>query len=303
MNQNPLIRSFYCATIAGILSTSCAVFSVEPRTGETTDIGVFAQDAISTARKVGLDQTLVVFDIDNTLLAMEQGLGADQWYEWQKELANEDPCHTQAVSDRLAIQGSLFFASAMRPTQPDAAALLRSIQDAGITVIALTSRGVDFRLSTFRELRRNGFDFRRNAIGPEEGWDETFIPDHGTRPARYEDGVFLTTGQHKGAMLNDLLDKSNTPLPSAILMLDDKQSNLDAVVETFSALGVPVRAWRYSGEDENVTNFSPDAAYEMLEEVLPAMRTIQDVFGRDHYDLPENTRAAHCEPQAIDSGP
>ncbi|MFT5139624.1 MAG: hypothetical protein ACI9H8_001603 [Lysobacterales bacterium] len=295
MKQNPLIRTFCCVAFAGILSTSCAVFSVESRTGETTDIAVFTEDAISTARKVGLDQTLVVFDIDNTLLAMEQGLGADQWYEWQKELANEDPCHVQAVENRLAIQGSLFFASAMRPTQPDSAALLRSIQDSGIRVIALTSRGVEFRLSTFRELRRNGFDFRRTAIGPDGGWDETFIPVHGIRPARYEDGVFLTAGQHKGVMLKDLLDKSNTPLPSAILILDDKQANLDAIVETFSALDVPVRAWRYSGEDENVANFNPDQAYEMLEELLPAMRTIQKVFGTDHYDLPENTRAAHCD--------
>ena len=59
----------------------------------------------------------MVFDIDNTLMAMEQGLGSDQWYEWQKNLQLTDPCDARLVSDRLAVQGALYFISAMRPTQ------------------------------------------------------------------------------------------------------------------------------------------------------------------------------------------
>jgi len=294
MNKTSIISSLLSVFVISLLCVACATPPIASQSNQTSDLAQFTSDALQVAELVGSENILVVFDIDNTLLAMEQDLGADQWYEWQKQLASTDPCHQQAVENRLAIQGALYFASAMRPTQIDTATLLRSLQDAGIPVIALTSRGVDFRLQTFRELRRNGFDLRRSAIGPQGGWDENFIPDHGIRPARFEDGVFLTTGQHKGAMLKDLLHKTNTPMPKVILMLDDKQKNLDAVGETFSELNVPVRLWRYTGEDKTVEGFDADKSHIMLQELLPALQTIQKVLGPDNYQLPVNIRAAEC---------
>ncbi len=190
----------------------------------------------------------------------------------------------------------MLFASAMRTTQANAPELVRRIQDQGIPVIALTSRGVGFRLQTFRELRRNGFDFRRTAIGPDGGWPGDFLPVNAIRPARYEDGVFLTTGQHKGAMLKALLDRTRTSMPAVIMLLDDVQANLDAVIETFSALNVPVRAWRYSGEDENVAAFDENSSDARWQELLPALKTIQKLLGPNHFELPENNRPAECVP-------
>ncbi len=54
-------------------------------------------------------------------------------------------------------------------------------------------------------------------------------------------------------------------LPGVIVMADDKQKNLDAVKETFSALNIPVHAWRYTGEDQNVREFNPDQADRPVE--------------------------------------
>ena len=73
--------------------------------------------------RYGKDTILVVLDIDNTLLAMEQGLGSDQWYYWQKDLGNTDPCSPRNVGDRFAVQGAMFHASAMRATQPHSVTL------------------------------------------------------------------------------------------------------------------------------------------------------------------------------------
>ncbi len=281
---------FFC----GLLCTSCTTISLPSRSHASDDLAVLVTDAIEVAASISPHNVIVVFDIDNTLMAMEQGLGADQWYEWQSDLWEKDPCHEHTVANRLAVQGALYFASAMRPTQTDAPDLVRQTQDAGIPVIAITSRGVGFRLQTFRELRRNGFDFRRNAIGPEGGWPENFIPDGAKRPTRYEDGVYLTSGQHKGAMLQNLLQRTNTPLPTVIFMADDNQDNLDAVTETFTGLGVSVRSWRYTGEDDNVAAFNAELSHHMWQELLPAMETIQKLFGPDNYELPENNRLAEC---------
>ena len=88
---------------------------------ETAELADVTADVLDLAERVGPENVLMVFDIDNTLLAMEQGLGADQWYEWQVELLNDDPCSVEYVGDLFAAQGALFFVSAMRPTQDDAA--------------------------------------------------------------------------------------------------------------------------------------------------------------------------------------
>ena len=262
---------------------------------ETADLADVTADVLALAEQTDKDRVLMVFDIDNTLLAMEQGLGADQWYEWQKDLAEEDRCSSQNVGNRFAVQGAVFFASAMRPTQDDAAQQVKIIQESGVAVIALTSRGPDYRLQTFRELRRNGYNFSHSAIGPPGADNLPFIPVDNGRLSRYEDGVFMTAGQHKGRMLYALLQKTGTAMPAVIVMADDKQKNLDAVKETFSALEVPVHAWRYSREDEYVASFDPEKAHAQWKSIEAALRQIQQVLGPDNYDLSSAVLPAECQ--------
>ncbi len=261
---------------------------------ETFDLADVTADALSLAEQAGADQLLVVLDIDNTILAMEQGLGADQWYEWQKSLGESDLCDPDNVGNPLAVQGALYFVSAMRSTQADGAAQVRAIQDRGIPVFSLTSRGPEFRLQTFRELRRNNFSFTYSSPGPQGGYEEPFMPVDNGRMSRYEDGVFLTAGQHKGKMLFALLKKTGTKLPAVIIVADDKQKNLDAIKETFSTLDVPVHAWRYAGEDENVRTFDPELAATQWNEINEPLQRIQQEMGPDNYDLSSAVRPVEC---------
>ena len=278
-----------------VFMVGCSSIPPLPTDRDTTDLAEVVEDTRELAKTVGIGNVLVVLDIDNTLLAMEQDLGSDQWYQWQKALADDEPCGPMTVPDRFAVQGAIYHASAMRPTQPDAAEQVRVLQDSGLRVIALTSRGTDYRLQTFRELRRNGYDFRRSALAPRAGWPENFIPSRGNRPARYEDGVFLTSGQHKGDMLLDLLERSEAALPTVVVTVDDKRGNLDALVEALAPLGVVVRSWHYLGEADRVAAFDPAASDSLWRSLEPALLTLQDRLGTDHYALP-NGPAEPCTP-------
>ncbi len=308
--QNPLTTSGLYALIATLVLTACTTNphlgqpdrSIQAMDRETSDLADVTADTLKLIEKIGTKNVLVVFDIDNTLLAMEQGLGSDQWYDWQKGLSEEDQCNPRNVGERFAVQGALYFVSAMRASQEDAAAQVRAIQDQGVAVIALTSRGPDYQLQTFRELRRNDFSFSYSAIGPVGGYDETFVPVEDGRFSLYEDGVFLTSGQHKGQMLYALLEKTSTPLPAVIVMADDKQKNLDAVKETFSALNIPVHAWRYTGEDDNVREFNPDLADSQWNSIDEALRQIQQTLGPDNYDLSGAVLPPVCD-QPVSSPP
>ena len=105
----------------------------------------------------------------------------------------------------------------------------------------------------------------------------------------------MTAGQHKGQMLTALLQKTGTALPTVIVMADDKQKNLDAVKETFSELEVPVRAWRYTGEDGTVQNFDPEQAATRWQAIEGALQQIQQVLGPDNYDLSTAVLPAECQ--------
>jgi hypothetical protein len=284
-----------CATAPEPAATIPAKYAVQNLRLETDDLGMIADTSIMLAGQFGPEQLLVVFDIDNTLLAMEQGLGSDQWYYWQKDLAQTDPCSPLYVGDRLRAQGALYYASAMRPTQPDAAQQLRRIQDAGIPVIAITSRGTEFRLATFRELRRNGISFWPNSLPPQHGFPDSFLPSGSESPVRYEDGVFMTAGQHKGEMLTLLLQKTGTPSPAVVVIADDKAKYLQQMMETFAGTGTAVHAWRYSREDANVADLDKAQAASMWDAALPALLTLQEVFGPDNFDLGELPAREGCQ--------
>ncbi len=300
--QFKLRTSSLPALLAALFLTACATNPPAQQTDrtikamdrETADLADITADTRGLLELAGRDNVLVVFDIDNTILAMEQGLGSDQWYEWQKGLDEADRCNPQNVGDRFAVQGALYYASGMRRTQEDGAVRLGNIQDLGVPVISLTSRGQNFRLPTFRELRRNGFSFSYSAIGPAGGYDEPFMPVNNGRLSRYEDGVFFTAGQHKGQTLLALLEKTGHRMPAVIVMVDDKQKNLDAVKETFSALNVPVHAWRYTGEDENVRTFDAEQAAALWKSIKDPLRHIQQELGPDNYDLGSAVPPPEC---------
>ena len=301
--QNPFTTSGLCALVAALTLSACATSPDPAQPGqtiraldrETSNLADVTTDTLKLIELTDRKGILVVFDIDNTLLAMEQGLGSDQWYDWQKHLSEDDQCNPRNVGDRFAVQGALYFVSAMRLTQQDGAKQVRAIQDEGVPVIALTSRGMNYQLQTFRELRRNNLNFSYSAIGPEGGIDEPFMPVTDGRLSLYEDGVFLTAGQHKGEMLYALLEKTGTPLPRVIVMIDDKQYNLDAIKQTFSALNIPVRAWRYTGEDKNVREFNTDQADRQWKAIDAALRQIQHSMGPDNYDLSGAVLPAECD--------
>jgi len=288
------LKATVLATVLLMFAACASVPPAQTLLAETDDLTMVTDSALQFAVRYGRDQVLVVFDIDNTLLAMEQGLGSDQWYYWQKDLAKNDPCSGYLVNNRFSVQGAIFFASAMRPTQPDAAEQIRRLQDAGLPVIALTSRGPDFRLQTFRELRRNGISFWPGALPPKRGYREPFIPEGGTRAALYQDGVFLTAGQHKGDMLKALLDKTGAGPPTVIIMADDKAENLQAVMNTFEGSGTAIHAWRYTREDANVAALDTQEAAAQWGAIKPALMKIEQIFGPDNFDLPAQVVREGC---------
>ncbi|MCF6263400.1 MAG: DUF2608 domain-containing protein [Xanthomonadales bacterium] len=240
------------------------------------------------------EDILVVFDIDNTLLAMNTQLGSDQWYDWQSAMQKADKCDPRLVRNRLASQGALFFSGSMRPTQNDAAAVVKKLQQQGTTVMAATARGWTFVLPTMRELRRNQMDFRATAPGPVNGYGE-FQAASAVRPLLYKDGVYMLAGQHKGDMLIELLNKIGGTLPKAIVVIDDKDYNLAAYEETAKRLNLNLYSIYYTGVSDWVASFNPEKVTADWQQARPALEQLQAIFGNDNFKLPTIDSKLECE--------
>lgn len=297
-----------------------------------TRIGRFEDAAptlVSLRERFGASRVLVVFDLDNTLLTAGQDLGSDAWYTWQEALLagaarNGPGCLEAKDFDALVeTQGLLYVLGRMQPTQPSdggapgTVGFVTSLQKAGFRAIVLTSRGPSFNDVTRRELRRNGLCFGASAVGPEGGFageidivprDEAVLASHlppgkpklvakllkDARPARYEDGVFLSAGQHKGGMLRLLLWRAGAESAfDAIVFFDDTQKHTERMREAFDGSRIDLHVFHYVNPSvlapgtlvgDPARQSSVDAAWREL-----AAR-LRDVYGRD----PLDTRKELC---------
>jgi len=198
--------------------------------GSTDELQLVIELSLNLAREYGGNNVLVVLEIDGTLLTGIPG-------------QDSDPCARPVDTQ----------SSTMHPVQENASQLVQRIQDAGMKVIVLTSRGPGCRSQTFADLRDNGFDFTSQAWPPVEGYREPFLPAGGNLPVVYEDGVFFTAGQNKGLMLKALLEKTGGPQPVLIVMADQSRESLNEVMKEFSWSSTKVQTWRYTRGMTEVT--------------------------------------------------
>lgn len=110
-------------------------------------------------------QVLVVFDIDDTLLANGPNtqLASSAWVNWQEHLTfggKEDPCRAaENGSDLYNIVSLLYSSLDLIETEASADSWLDELSENGVFTHALTSRSPIDQGSTLRELDDNGLSF------------------------------------------------------------------------------------------------------------------------------------------------
>ncbi len=198
--------------------------------------------------RYGIDEILLVFDIDNTLLSSSTDLGSDVWYQWQagqfKELM---PTPEQKVDcfyqDAI---GLLYALGPMQVTEANVPTLINQWQQRGYTLMALTSRSPKTRGATERELARAGIDLSKTALAPQgsptptyryiatgKGKSKTAVDKTvNRREISYMKGIMMTSGMHKGSMLDHILEKTDRHF-DAIVFVDDTYTNIERVQESF----------------------------------------------------------------------
>jgi hypothetical protein len=204
--------------------------------------------AITTAlAAAGSRKTLLVIDIDDTLLTSTGFFGSDSWYEWEKSLPEE-----QKVACKFDLIALNYEAGTQVLTQPDAPALVNALT---VDRILLTSRGANYRAGTIRELKQYGYQLPAPLGGPARGamWTWTDPESQRQVPVSYDSGVFMTTGANKGLVLLDLLNDRGLTYDH-IILADDGRRNIDNMQAALAKANISYHGLWYTRIDKTVSD-------------------------------------------------
>lgn len=255
------MRSFQNSFIACVLAAS---FSVNPfllsesipkeegSANRIVEIVTFS-DLLKYARP----NSLVLIDIDDTLIEAEQTMGTDRWFIWRQEYYAKqgvDPelGFNKALLDWMAVQ----CLTRMKLTETGTDLAVKQLQNSGIVSMGLTTRGGSFTTGTVYQLQNVGIDLSLAAPSKEE---IVFLNPH---PVLYKNGILFTAGAKKGESLFTFLKMIKYPIDNIqeIVFINDKKSHLADVQEACAARGIPFLGLRYGFSDERIRNFSEDIA-------------------------------------------
>ena len=203
--------------------------------------------AIAPALAESTARTLLVLDIDDTLLTSDGFFGSDKWYEWQKTLPASDPGKVPCLFDVISLN---YETGGQRATQPDGPALVNAVQ---VDKLLLTSRNPLYRGGTLRTLRDAGYALPAPLAGQADGssWDFRKAPDAAPVRITYDQGVFMTTGQDKGLALLALLQRLHTRYDRVVLV-DDGKKNIDNMQNALRKAGVDYLGLHYLRVDKSI---------------------------------------------------
>ena len=221
-------------------------------------------------------KSLLVLDLDNTVLTMDDALGGVAWYDWQQLLEQTDEREPGEIKNELAVQGILYATRDMSLTEQGLDARIASLKDADVDVIALTARGPQFRDATLEQLARNGVDFslfpecgpplcnRRGTIDAghveavaEAAFGREALVEHGFksgRPLSMSQGVAMVAGQNKGIVLALLL-RSWAKSYDSIVFVDDAAKNIEQMTAFAPFIGTNLTIVHYTRFEEQVRRF------------------------------------------------
>lgn len=192
------------------------------------------EKSIESILKKSPKDTLIIFDIDNTILTSSKDLGGDVWYQWQTGKldikASKEQKVTNLYGDAIYLLYTLLPMNLIDEKIPS---LIEKWQNES-TVFALSSRAPENMFSTTRELKKYNIDFSKSPLRNKgEEINPVFIEKYLGRNMAYIDGIALTTGLNKGKVIDYLLEKTKKEYKN-IIFIDDSEKNVTNVEKEFT---------------------------------------------------------------------
>lgn len=211
--------------------------------------------------------TLLVFDIDNTILEPVQTLGSDQGFGfWVDQGLNRGLSKESATRRAITYASRVQPISEVRAVERKTPSFIHSLQQSGLKVIALTARPPQWAKGTLNQLHSLKVDFRKSSPPGQVELEHS----------GYTNGVMFVKGGHnKGEALIEFM-KAARLSPNRILFIDDKLYNVESVEEALEKTNLEHVSFRYGAADPRVASFNPLVMRVQWFEFLKSGRFITD---------------------------
>ncbi len=207
--------------------------------------------------------TLLIFDLDNTIVMPAQTLGGEEWFDYQFE-KYQDANLRAGDEKQLAIKKALTRAlgewesvqkvTATVPVEATGPAVVSALQKKGARTLALTARPPSLSATTFSQLQSVGY-LLWNAPFDKRAFNLT-----GTVPTRHEKSVvFVNALNSKGDVLVQFLERSGT-YPKKIVFVDNKKKHVVAVEAALKAYPIEYIGCRHGASDAKIAAFDSQVA-------------------------------------------
>jgi phosphoserine phosphatase len=205
-------------------------------------------------------ETLVIFDIDNTVAEGSVIIATDQCFQHRvRKHMDAGAIDQQAAAEFLPIYWQLQMILPLKPVEECTPQLIRDLQQKGLKVIALTARSFPILERTIAQLYEINIDFSLSALTQEEF--DIRLKDR----LLYKNGIIFCGQNDKGEALRAIFEIINY-YPKKIIFIDDKEKYLKCVQHVADELNIPFIGIRYSCCDEKVKNFDCQEADRQLRE-------------------------------------
>lgn len=248
-----MIRYFKPAFI-GSTAVFDALLGVALLLSSSLSGAIFEAPCFSDILKEADKKTLVLLDIDDTLMIPVQSLGSDVWFRYRKEeLEKGGITSKEALEKALSEWEAIRHLTKMKLVEPGIDQVVAKMQKEGFLIMGLTTQGLALATRTVQQLISLGIDLSLTAPSSENHY---FQNNHGVL---YRQGILFTSGTHKGKAILKFLREVELS-PKKIVFINDKQTHLQEVEGEVEKAGISFVGLRYSASDERVNAFDPAIA-------------------------------------------
>ena len=199
--------------------------------------------------------TLVVSDIDDTIIVPHQMIGSDEWFSHRLKKHSAEGLHPATALEKTVGEAqAVRELTQMRLVESRTDKIIQSLQKKGVCVMGLTVQSSAVAKRTRQHLKSNKIDLTVNSLSKED----QYFPLNG-QTMLYSNNILFTTGTSKGEALFTLLDKLKVS-PKRIVFIDDKKSNIESVEKWAKERNVEFTGLRYGYSDQHKASFRPEVA-------------------------------------------
>lgn len=210
------------------------------------------------------ESTLVLFDLDDTLMDSAISLNSGKWIKFYWQTA------PKLVPDQVPLLECLIdFVNEHVPVKPIDSIAPRWIQELqkkeGIIPLAITARSLEPMIAA-KQLKEIGIDF-----------SQTNFPLSFIQYPSFHSGIIFTSGEMKGEHIIKLL-KTNHFWPKKVIFIDDKLHQVQSVDRAMEEAGICCDCFWYRRAEQQRPDFNPRLALIQLHYLLHERKVISEEY-------------------------